>query len=69
MSFRLLKMGSKNEVIRGSQSGRILLDQGFVDATFAPAKGGGDGVGLTYGTAIALIILNLPYAHLPILQR
>ncbi|HHI78930.1 MAG TPA: hypothetical protein ENK02_03030 [Planctomycetes bacterium] len=29
----------------------------------------GDGVGLTYGTAIALIILNLPYAHLPILQR
>lgn len=29
----------------------------------------GDGVGTTYGTAIALIILQLPYALAPILQR
>jgi len=29
----------------------------------------GDGVGETYGTAIALLTLQLPYAHLPILQR
>ncbi len=29
----------------------------------------GDGVGETYGTAIALIAMQLPYAHLPILQR
>jgi hypothetical protein len=29
----------------------------------------GDGVGTTYGTAIALLILQLPYNHLPILSR
>ncbi len=29
----------------------------------------GDGVGTTYGTAIALIILQLPYAYVPIYQR
>jgi hypothetical protein len=29
----------------------------------------GDGVGTTYGTAIALIIMQLPYAYLPIFQR
>lgn len=29
----------------------------------------GDGVGETYGTAKALMILNLPYRHLPIFQR
>jgi len=29
----------------------------------------GDHVGTTYGTAVALLILQLPYAHLPILQR
>lgn len=29
----------------------------------------GDGVGETYGTAIALLTLQLPYAYLPILQR
>lgn len=29
----------------------------------------GDGVGTTYGTAIALIILQLPYKNLPIYQR
>jgi hypothetical protein len=29
----------------------------------------GDGVGETYGTAIALVVLQLPYKYLPILQR
>jgi len=29
----------------------------------------GDGVGKTYGTAVALIILQIPYGCLPILQR
>jgi hypothetical protein len=29
----------------------------------------GDGVGTTYGTAIALIVLQLPYKNLPIYQR
>ena len=29
----------------------------------------GDGVGTTYGTAIAVTILQLPYAYLPICQR
>ncbi|NJL32129.1 MAG: terpene cyclase/mutase family protein [Phycisphaerales bacterium] len=29
----------------------------------------GDGVGQTYGTAIALLTLQLPYKYLPILQR
>jgi squalene cyclase len=29
----------------------------------------GDGVGSTYGTAIALVILQLPYAFVPIYQR
>jgi hypothetical protein len=29
----------------------------------------GDGVGDTYGTSIALMVLQLPYANLPIFQR
>jgi hypothetical protein len=29
----------------------------------------GDSVGLAYGTAIALLILQIPYNHLPILSR
>ena len=29
----------------------------------------GDGVGDTYGTSIGLIVLQLPYANLPIFQR
>lgn len=29
----------------------------------------GDGVGLTYGTAIASLVLQIPYKYLPILQR
>lgn len=46
--------------MRGSaQKGRIDLNQGCVDATFAPAKGGGEGVGLTRkgkGTKLQLIV-------------
>jgi len=29
----------------------------------------GDGVGRVYGTAVALVILQLPYSYLPIMQR
>lgn len=29
----------------------------------------GDRIGTTYGTAVALLILQLPYKHLPIMQR
>lgn len=29
----------------------------------------GDGVGVTYGTSIALLVMQLPYKNLPILQR
>lgn len=29
----------------------------------------GDGIGQTYGTAVALVILQLPYGYLPIMQR
>jgi hypothetical protein len=29
----------------------------------------GDGIGKTYGTAIALIILQLPYKFMPVYQR
>ena len=41
------------------QKGRMDLDQCFIDATFAPAKGGGEGVGLTKkgkGTKLQLIV-------------
>ena len=48
------------KVVRSlAQKGRIDLDQCFVDATFAPAKGGGEGVGLTKkgkGTKLQLIV-------------
>ena len=29
----------------------------------------GDGVGTTYGTALACVILQLPYGYLPIFER
>jgi hypothetical protein len=29
----------------------------------------GDGIGKTYGTSIALVILQLPYKYLPVYQR
>ena len=29
----------------------------------------GDGIGQVYGTAIAVIILQLPYKYLPVFQR
>ena len=41
------------------QEGRIEMDECFVDATFSPAKGGGDSVGLTRkgkGTKVQLIV-------------
>jgi transposase len=43
------------------EEGRIDLEQCFVDATFAPAKAGGQGVGLTRkgkGTKVQLIVDN-----------
>lgn len=43
---------------------RILLDQQSEDGSWM-----GDSVGPVYGTATALIILQLPYKHLPIMQR
>lgn len=63
-----LQLWSANQVFRKllaavirslAQKGRIDLDQCFVDATFAPAKGGGEGVGLTKkgkGTKIQVIV-------------
>lgn len=55
-AFRKLLAG----VVRSlAQKGRIDLEQCFVDATFAPAKGGGDGVGLTKkgkGTKMQIIV-------------
>ncbi|MFO1054148.1 MAG: prenyltransferase/squalene oxidase repeat-containing protein [Planctomycetota bacterium] len=44
--------------------GKWLLTQQQRDGSWV-----GDGVGTTYGTAIALTILQLPYAYLPIYQR
>ena len=48
------------KVVRSrAQQGRIDLDQCFIDATFAPAKGGGEGVGLTKkskGTKLQIIV-------------
>jgi transposase len=41
------------------QHGRLDLDQGFIDATFAPAKGGGEAVGLTRqgkGSKLQLVV-------------
>jgi transposase len=43
-SFRRLLSGLIRDLL---ERGQISIDQGFVDATFAPAKGGGAGVGLT----------------------
>ena len=48
------------KVVRSlAQKGRIDLDQCFIDATFAPAKEGREGVGLTKkgkGTKLQLIV-------------
>jgi hypothetical protein len=44
---------------------RILLEQQDKDT----GTWSGDQVGTTYGTAVALIILQLPYKNLPIMQR
>jgi hypothetical protein len=41
----------------------------FINTQAKDGSWSGDGVGETFGTAIALITLQLPYASLPILQR
>jgi len=41
----------------------------LIDAQADDGSWQGDGVGPVYGTAIALLTLQLPYANLPILQR
>lgn len=41
----------------------------FLRAQNSDGSWTGDSVGETYGTAVALIVLQLPYARLPILQR
>ena len=43
-TFRRLLSALIRELL---ESGQVRIDQGFIDATFAPAKGGGDAVGLT----------------------
>jgi transposase len=55
-SFRKLLSALIRELL---ESGQIEIDQGFVDATFAPAKGGGDGGGLTRkgkGTKVQIVV-------------
>ena len=55
-SFRRLLSGLIRDLL---ERGQISIDQGFVDATFAPAKGGGAGVGLTRkgkGTKIQIVV-------------
>jgi len=47
-----------------SEASAWLLTQQRADGSWV-----GDGVGTTYGTAIALIILQLPYSYVPIYQR
>ena len=41
----------------------------LLSAQAADGSWDGDYVGKVYGTSIALIILQMPYAYLPILQR
>jgi len=41
------------------ERGQLEIDQGFIDATFAPAKSGGDGIGLTRkgkGTKVQVVV-------------
>ena len=55
-SFRRLLSGLIRDLL---ERGQISIDQGFVDATFAPAKGGGAGVGLPRkgkGTKIQIVV-------------
>ena len=54
-SFRKLLAALIGRLLK---TGRLELDRGFIDATFAPAKGGGLGVGLTRkgkGTKIQIV--------------
>ena len=57
-AFRKLLSGVIRSLV---QTGRIDLEQCFIDATFAPAKGGGGAVGLTRkgkGSKIQLVVDN-----------
>ncbi len=60
----LYQAGGKDWERYYERKSRWLLKQQRSDGSWM-----GDGVGYTYGTAIALVILQLPYARLPILQR
>ena len=52
--FRILLVSLIGRLLK---TGRLELDMGFIDATFASAKGGGEGVGLTRkGTKIQLAV-------------
>jgi len=46
-----------------------LAQQQFIDQQNKDGSWQGDGIGPTYGTAIACIVLQLPYKFLPIYQR
>jgi prenyltransferase beta subunit len=46
---------------------RTMLPQQAPDGSFS--RGPGDGVGITYQTAIAVIVLSVPMDYLPIFQR
>ena len=55
-SFRKLLAALIRELL---ERGELQIDQGFIDATFAPAKGGGEAVGLTRkgkGTKIQIAV-------------
>jgi len=45
------------------------IKRNMIPAQFLDGSWNGDSVGTTYGTALATIILQLPYGYLPILQR
>ena len=60
----LYQKGGKDWVKYLKDMSRWLMRQQKSDGSWM-----GDSVGTTYGTAIALTILQLPYAHLPIYQR
>ncbi len=44
-------------------------DQLLKSQTKEDGSWSGDGIGQAYGTAIALIVLQLPYKFLPVFQR
>ncbi len=64
LSQALYQKGGKDWDTYYKKFAKYLLRQQRADGSWM-----GDGVGTTYGTAIALTILQLPYARLPIYQR